>query len=92
PSICDALVGGVGQIPYDMAKDCIDDIIVVEEEMIRKAVYHLITKEKVVAEPAGAIGVGAVISNPEYFEGKNIAIVISGGNLDARLMKEILLG
>lgn len=92
PSICDALVGGVGQIPYDMAKECIDDIIVVEEEMIRMAIYHLITKEKVVAEPAGAIGVGAIMSNPEYFEGKNTAIVISGGNLDTSLLKDIING
>lgn len=89
-TICDALVGGVGEIPYQMAGKCIDDIIVVEEKSIRKAVKLLITKDKVVAEPSGAIGVAALLENPSMFEGKNVAVVISGGNLDSNLMKQIL--
>lgn len=92
PSICDALIGGIGQIPFDMAADCIDEIILVSEDMIKKAVYHLMTKEKVIAEPAGAIGVGAILSYPDVFDGKNTAIVVSGGNLDAALMKDIIKG
>lgn len=89
-SICDALVGGVGYIPYKMAKNCIDDIIVVDEEDIAKAVSHLIKKEKVMVEPAGAIGVGAMLKNPSLFKGKNVAIVITGGNIDDELMIELL--
>lgn len=92
PSICDALIGGIGQIPFDMAADCIDEIILVSEDMIKKAVYHLMTKEKVIAEPAGAIGVGAILSYPDVFNGKNTAIIVSGGNLDAALMKDIIKG
>lgn len=88
-SICDALVGGVGDIPYKMAKECIDDIIVVEEEDIAKAIQFLLLKEKIVAEPAGAVGVAAVRKNPEIFKGKNVAIVITGGNIDEDLIKEI---
>lgn len=85
-SICDALVGGVGYIPYKMAKKCIDDIIIVEEEDIKTAIQFLLKKEKTVAEPAGAIGVGAVMRNPHMFEGKNVAIVITGGNIDENLI------
>ncbi len=92
PSICDALIGGVGHIPFEMAQDCIDNIILVDEGRIREAVRHLITKEKVIAEPAGAVGVAAVLSCSEVFENKSTAIVISGGNLDTGLMKEILNG
>lgn len=90
PSICDALIGGVGEIPYKMADKCIDDIVQVDEEIIKEAILFLMTKEKVIAEPAGAIGVGAIMSNPKLFQGKNIAVVISGGNLDGKLMKEIV--
>lgn len=85
-SICDALVGGVGYIPYKMAKDCIDDIIIVEEEDIKKAVAHLLFKEKLIVEPAGAIGVAAVMKNAHLFSGKNVAIVLTGGNIDEDLL------
>jgi threonine dehydratase len=90
PSICDALMGGVGEIPYKMAGRCIDDILPVEEESIREAVLWLLQKEKVVAEPSGAIGIAAIISNPEFFRGQNTAVIISGGNLDGSLMQDIV--
>jgi threonine dehydratase len=89
-SICDALIGGVTEIPFNMAKQCIDDILVVEEAFIRQATSHLLTEEKVVAEPSGAIGVAALMAFPDYFKGKQVGIVISGGNLDKPLMKTLL--
>lgn len=92
PSICDALVGGVGYIPYKMAKECIDEIIVVDEEDIGKAVSFLIKKEKVISEPAGAIVVAAIRKNYHIFEGRNIAVVLTGGNIDEDLMLELVNG
>lgn len=89
-SICDALIGGVTEIPFRMAKECIDDILVVQETTIRRATGYLLTEEKVVSEPSGAIGVAALMENPEYFRGKQVAIVITGGNLDGSLMRELL--
>ncbi|WMM25270.1 threonine/serine dehydratase [Tissierella sp. MB52-C2] len=89
-SICDALVGGVGEIPYKMAKKCIDDILVVEENHIAEAIKYLIMTEKIMAEPAGAIGIGAIRKNIDRFKGKNVAIVITGGNIDQGLMNEII--
>jgi threonine dehydratase len=73
-----------------MAKECIDDILVVSETTIRRATSYLLTEEKVVAEPSGAIGVAALMENPEYFRGKQVAIIITGGNLDGSLMRELL--
>ncbi|WZL71734.1 threonine/serine dehydratase [Clostridiaceae bacterium 35-E11] len=90
-SVCDALVGGIGEIPYAMAKTCIDHIIEVDEEMIKKATVRLLTEEKVVAEPSSAVGVAALMTKPELFEGKNVAMVVSGGNLDKELMKNLLM-
>jgi len=89
-SICDALIGGVTEIPFKMVEQCIDDIIVVSEDSIKKATKILLAEEKVVSEPSGAVGVAALLENPEYFQGKNIAIVITGGNLDEELMQNIL--
>ncbi|MFA6939781.1 MAG: threonine/serine dehydratase [Clostridiaceae bacterium] len=90
PSICDALVGGVGEIPYEMADLCIDDIILVDEETIKKAIVMLLLKDKVVAEPAGAATTAAFIDNKERFAGKNVALIVSGGNLDENLMCRLL--
>lgn len=89
-SICDALVGGVGEIPYNMADKCIDDIWVIEEEDIASAVSFLAKKEKVISEPAGAIGVAAVRKNISLLKGKNVAVVITGGNIDENLMVSLL--
>jgi threonine dehydratase len=90
PSICDALVGGVGEIPYLMANQCIDKIITVNENTIRKAIIKLLEKDKVVAEPAGAASVAAIMENPDYFMGKKVAVIISGGNLDENLMRSLI--
>lgn len=88
-SICDALVGGVGYIPYQMSRDYIDDIILVEEIDILDAVKHLLFKEKMVVEPAGAIGVVAVRKNYKLFKNRKVAIVITGGNLDKELISRV---
>ncbi|MCH4886385.1 threonine/serine dehydratase [Acidaminobacter sp. JC074] len=90
-SICDALIGGVGKLAYEMADGLYDDLIQVSEAYIRKGVEHLLIKEKVVAEPASAICVGAVLQNRERIGGKKIGLVITGGNLSENLMKEILM-
>lgn len=89
-SICDALIGGVGEIPYLMAEKHIDEIIVVSEDMIREGVKYLVLEEKTVAEAAAAITVGAVLQDRNYFKGKNTVAVITGGNIDSELLREII--
>lgn len=88
-SVCDALLGGVGEIPYEM-RSWVDDIIVVEEEEIKKAAAFLLCEEKIVAECAGAVGVAAFLGNRERFKDKWTAIVITGGNLDKGLMQDLI--
>lgn len=89
-SMCDALVGGVAYIPFKMAKQCIDDILLVDESTIMEALELLMTEEKVIAEPSGAVGLAAILENYDYFKGKKVVVIISGGNLDKRLMEEVI--
>lgn len=89
-SLCGALVGGVGKLPYEMADEYIDDIIVVEEEDIKIAVKFLMENEKTIAEPSGAVGVAAIMNNRERFKGKNVAVVLTGGNIDKETVAQIL--
>lgn len=84
----------VGDITYDYTSKYVDDVLVVKEEEILDAIKSLMTKEKIVAEGAGAAPLAAVINDyvPDA-KGKNIVCVISGGNIDIdTLSKTILLG
>ncbi len=89
-TICDALVGGVGKLSYEMLKNYVTDIIEVKEETIRRAVRHMIKEEKFIVEGASACTVAAVMDEPERVGGTNVALVISGGNIDGELMTQLL--
>ena len=89
-TVCDALVGGVGKLSYELLPEYIDDIIEVKEETIRKAVRLMIRDEKIIAEGGSCTTVAAVMDFRERVGGKNIALVISGGNIDGDLMVKIL--
>lgn len=89
-SLCDALVGGIGKLSYEMARDYVDDFIAVSEESIAKALSFLAKEEKYIVEAASSTTVAAVMDHREQIGGKNIALVISGGNIDGELLTRIL--
>ena len=88
-SICESLVGGIGELSFAM-REVFDDLIAVEEKTIRKAVKHMILEEKTVAEGGSCTTVAAVMDYAERIGGKNISLVISGGNIDGSLIQEIM--
>ncbi|MEL6487385.1 MAG: threonine ammonia-lyase [Pseudomonadota bacterium] len=69
----------------------VDDILLVGEPSLEKAVALLLQIEKTVVEGAGAAGLAAVLANPERFAGKTIGLVLCGGNIDTRLLANVLL-
>ena len=89
-TVCDALVGGVGKLAFDILRDYIDDIIEVKEASIRKAVKYMIKEEKFIVEGASAATVAAVMDNRDRVGGQNVALVMSGGNIDGELMVQLL--
>ena len=90
-TICDALVGGVGELAYAMLKDYADQIVEVSEAAIRKAVVFLLEQEKIVAEGAGASTTALVLEHPELFaDSKKTALMVSGGNIDGGLLRKLL--
>ena len=89
-TVCDALVGGVGKLAFDILRDYIDDIIEVKEASIRKAVKYMIKEEKFIVEGASAATVAAVMDNRGRVGGQNVALVMSGGNIDGELMVQLL--
>jgi len=69
----------------------VGDILLAEESDIERAIEHLVDREKLVAEGAGAAGVAALLANPGRFRGRQVGIVITGGNIDARLLASVLM-
>lgn len=89
-TVCDSLVGGVGKLSYELLPGYVDDIIEVKEKTIREAVRFMIMNEKIIAEGGSCTTVAAVMDFRERVGGKNIALVISGGNIDGNLMVKLL--
>ena len=91
-SVCDALVGGVGIRAYEMLHRYMDEILPVSEEYIRKATAMMIGQEKLVVETSSAITAAAALEYPERINGKRVALIMTGGNIDgqriARLLEE----
>jgi threonine dehydratase len=71
--------------------ELIDDIVLVDEAAMESAVALLLQIEKTVVEGAGATGLAAVMGNRAMFEGRTIGIVLTGGNIDTRLLANVLL-
>ena len=89
-TLCDALVGGVGRLAYETLPEYIDDIIEVKEATIRRATKLMIKDERFIAEGGSCTTIAAVLDERERVGGKNIALVISGGNIEGDLMAELL--
>ncbi len=80
-----------GKLPQAILKTLLDDILIVQEEAVEHAVDLLARKQNVVAEGAGAAGLAALVRNPSLFSKKKVGIVVSGGNIDARLISAIMM-
>jgi threonine dehydratase len=68
-----------------------DDILLVSERDLERSVSLLLQIEKTVVEGAGAAGLAALLAHPERFRGREVGIVLCGGNIDTRLLANVLL-
>jgi threonine dehydratase len=79
-----------GEITAPIVRRLVDDILLVTEAQIEHAVSQLITIEKTVVEGAGAAGLAAVCAHPDRFAGRTVGLVLTGGNIDTRLLVGVL--
>lgn len=80
-----------GHYTAAMLADLLDDMVLVDEAALETALSLLLQIEKTVVEGAGAAGLAAVLNNRDMFAGRNIGIVLCGGNIDTRLLANVLL-
>ena len=96
PSGGDTLAEGIavteiGRFTLPIIRDNVDDILLAEEDELEHAVTLLLNIEKTLVEGAGAAGVAVIDANRERFHGKRVGVVLSGGNIDSRLLASILM-
>ena len=84
-------VKDVGDTAFGIIKKDVEDVLVVQEETIERAIVALIEIEKTVAEGAGAAALAALLEHPQHFAGKRVGIPISGGNIDSRVLASVLM-
>jgi threonine dehydratase len=80
-----------GEFTSRVLADLLDDLVLVTEPELEAALALLLQIEKTVVEGAGAAGLAAVLAHRERFAGRKVGIVLSGGNIDTRLLANVLL-
>ncbi len=79
-----------GVITEGIIRRLVDDIVLVSEAQLERAVALLIGIEKTVVEGAGAAGLAAVLADPRRYHGRTVGLVLCGGNIDTRLLASVL--
>ncbi len=91
-TICDGLAGGIGKIVFEVAqKKWIDELMIVSERAVHEAVAAFARDEQMIVEGSGAVGLAAIAENPTQFKNKRVALLVSGANIDATRLTEILM-
>jgi threonine dehydratase len=92
PTLADGLAGNLDPdtVTFDIVQKLVPRIAVVAEDEVRAAMAGLLLKEKLVVEGAGAVGVAALLSRKIVTRDKPMAVVVSGANVDAPVLRSLL--
>ncbi|MBC7597207.1 MAG: threonine ammonia-lyase [Kineosporiaceae bacterium] len=90
PTMADGIaVSRPGDLPFAVIAENLDEVLTVSEESLSRSLLMLLERAKLLVEPSGAAGVAAILENPTSFEGPIVA-VLSGGNIDALVLLEVI--
>ena len=81
----------MGAAAMPCIEEHVSDVLTVSETSMERAVSMFLSRDKVVAEGAGAAGLAALLEYPERFAGRHIGLVLSGGNIDGRMLSSVLM-
>lgn len=84
-------VKDAGQLTRTVVAELVEDIVLVPERVIERAVQVMIEQQRLVAEGAGAAGIAALMHEPHRFAGQRVATVICGGNIDSRILASVMM-
>ena len=73
-----------------ICRQFVDDVRLVGEADIERAVMAYLTHQKTLAEGAGAAGLAAVLADPNHFHGRKVGLLLCGGNIDPRILSSVI--
>ncbi|HEX4023247.1 MAG TPA: threonine ammonia-lyase [Steroidobacteraceae bacterium] len=85
------VVKSAGVLTRAVVRERVHDIVLVSESELECAIALLLNVEKTVAEGAGAAGLAALLAQPERFRGRRVGLILSGGNIDPRLLASVIM-
>lgn len=92
PTLAEGIaVKTVGRLTLPIVRALVSEIVLVDEEHIERAANAFLTLQKAMAEGAGAAGLAALLTAPERFAGRKVGLVLSGGNIDPRVLASIMV-
>lgn len=90
PTIADGIaVARPGDLPFELIRQYVDEVVTVTEDDIARALLVLLERAKQVVEPAGAVGVAAILAGKVQASGPTVTI-LSGGNIDPLLLQRVV--
>ncbi|MBZ0214911.1 MAG: threonine ammonia-lyase, partial [Fimbriimonadaceae bacterium] len=81
----------VGDLCLKIARELVSRVILVQEAELERAVNAYLMLQKTMAEGAGAAGLAALLSEPGYFSGRKVGLVLTGGNIDPRILASVMM-
>ena len=92
-TICDGLLTSLGDVTFPIIRDNVHAILTVDDGTVIEAMKLIWTRMKIVVEPSSAIALAAVLCNRTKFHGRNVGVILSGGNIEpAKALKLFLQG
>jgi len=80
---CDGTaVRQIGELPYEILRNTLDRVEVMDNAAVSRAIRTLWETHRCIAEPSGALGLAAILENPERYQGKRVLAVLCGANVD----------
>jgi len=80
-----------GTLTREIVSALVSDVVLVDEPTFERAVNLFLTQQKTLAEGAGAAGLAALLAEPERYRGRNVGLVVSGANIDPRMVASIMM-
>ena len=81
----------VGKLALPLVAELVADIVLVDEAQLEGAVNAYAIVQKTMAEGAGAAPLAALLAGPKRFRGKKVGLVLTGGNIDPRILATIMV-
>ena len=92
PTLAEGIaVKEIGRMNAAIVQDLIEDVLLVDEPTLERAIHHVLDDEKMLVEGAGAAGLAALLLHRDLFAGRRVGLILSGANLDTGLLASVIL-